>query len=960
MTKITAISLAIALVCLLPGTQALAVTSAGSSQNQPLVKPLAFPHEHSSLKMDPAVRYGRLANGMTYLLQSNKTPPGTAAVYLRISAGSMMEDADQRGLAHFVEHMAFNGTRHIAEGQLKPILERHGFAFGADANAYTNDSETVYTLNAPKSDAETLDTALFILRDIAGDMTLAPAAIDRERGVILGEERLRDTPMSHRELKWFHTVYDGARYADYGTVIGSTYIISHAPPSRIRDFYDTWYRPELATLVVVGDFDVDAMEKKITARFGDWKAHGPAPHVPDWGQTHIANVTNFAYAESGINEEMGVTWVAPPESRDDGVERKREAIQDQILAMLVNRRLQLLALDPKTAYLSAGVGSYGVYKTAQHSYLSVAPKPGQAKAAFEQAYGVLQTFRDQGVTPDEIQMVETILPIMVKNIRDGYATRDNSGIAGSLLSDMDNNSVSQGLDDGLALFDTIKSDLVSADKLDARLKVFYGGTGPILSHSGADLSAFDVNALAADYTAMTAKGAATYAAAARTFWPYGDFGPAVAPASHTVDNDFGYGRYVWPNGVTLNVKPTHFTANSVAIEVDFAGGQVRFDPATKPPIYLANGSFLFEGGLKKLPFNQMGDALLGKTWQGNYALLGDRAVLSGTTVTGDLGTELQVLMAYTTDAAYASDPFERFRSYTPQNLSNLRAYPESVRGYNWAHLLNSADPRFDQTQLEQLDKVSYDDVVGVMRTSLSDSPINITIVGDVDEATAVSEISKTFGTLPKRPDVAPRIAGADVVAFPPAQHDFTLYHEGRADQSISSAVWPADDFYADPKAARGLMILSRIMSQRLFDVLRESQGADYAPSAFANADEVYHHNGLVGVVSTIKPGGDDDFRRALARIVADLKTRPVTADELTRATKPIFDGMDNEVNTNGYWQYAIARVSNDPRARADWLQRRAQLEAVTPKTLMALANTYLRDDTEIFMKVLPDPAKPAP
>ena len=220
----------------LGGTWASAWPSAAVAAPMPATR---FPHEQSAFTPDPAARYGRLANGFTYIIQKNANPAGTAQIYLRIGAGSMMETDRQRGLAHFIEHMAFNGSTHIPRGDLKKILERDGFTFGADANAFTSEAQTVYTLSSPKNDAETIDSALFILRDIAGDVTLDPKAIDEERGVILSEERLRDTAGRNLSLAVNGQLYSGTLYADRDNVIGSTDTIQTVSQAELAAFYHT-------------------------------------------------------------------------------------------------------------------------------------------------------------------------------------------------------------------------------------------------------------------------------------------------------------------------------------------------------------------------------------------------------------------------------------------------------------------------------------------------------------------------------------------------------------------------------------------------------------------------------------------------------------------------------------------------------------------------------------------------
>lgn len=918
------------------------------------VAAIRFAQETSARKPDPTARHGRLPNGMTYIIQANKTPAGTAAIYLRVSAGALMESDEQKGLAHFVEHMAFNGTINIPEGELRRRLERHGFAFGADTNAFTFDNKTLYMLQAPKTDGETLDEALFILREVAGNIRFDAAAVDRERGVILAEERLRTNAVARRNDKWNRWLYAGTRYADHANTIGTVDIIKSAPPSQLQAYYDAWYRPELVTLVVVGDFDADAMEARIKARFSDWTGRGPMPEEPAWGTRPPSGVQSFSYEEKGLTEEIGLSWIAPPEARGDTAERVRELVIDNYLVSIVNTRLRERALQGDAAFFSGSVGLYDVPKTARVAALSIVPKPGRAKEAFAQAYGVIHALHDQGVTKAEIKKLGQIVDANIRFMQGSQATRDSTALAGRLVASLDTSVVVEGPEDSILLLKMYRKDMASKAVLDGRLSAWFSGDGPILSHSGESLNGFDDAALRADYDALSGAKADSYTTAKSKSWPYGRFFSAkVAPVSQTRDKDFGFTRYVWPNGVTLHIMPTKLAASQINVQVDFAGGQLLFDPKSAPPLFLAVGDFLISGGLNKLSATELNDVMRNYQVGVSYALTGDVATLSGTTNPGSINYQIETLLAYATDAAYRPDPFDRYTAWVPEYLRTSKATPEGVRAHNWAHILDDGDPRFDETRLNQIDTIAYGDVRAIFQKSLTDTPIHITIVGDVDESKVVAEIGKTFGTLPARPAKPAVVEGASRVAFPPAQHNVTLHHEGRSDQAMSIALWPTDDFESDPRRARAEFILAAVMSNRLQDELRESQGADYAPMAFSHNDEVYSHVGMIGVLSTVRTGADGDFRRTLATIVSELKTKPIGEDELDRARKPVLATMDNEGKTIGYWTFVLSRLGNHPEMRTDWLERRKHFEDITPNDLMELAQRYLKDDTVISIVIEP-------
>jgi zinc protease len=245
--------------------------------------PATWAHEASDLAPDPGVRFGVLANGMRYAIMKNATPAGEASLRLRIDAGSLMEREDQLGLAHFMEHMIFNGTKNVPEGEFVKRLERHGLAFGPDTNAYTSFDETVYMLELPETDAETIDTALFLMREAAGEALLEAEAVNRERGVVLSEERTRDTP-GYRSLKAQYDFFMRGMLPPKRFPIGNTEVLKNAPRERFVEFYESYYRPENATFVAVGDFDVDMMEKEIRERFSNWRGEGAPGARPDLGR----------------------------------------------------------------------------------------------------------------------------------------------------------------------------------------------------------------------------------------------------------------------------------------------------------------------------------------------------------------------------------------------------------------------------------------------------------------------------------------------------------------------------------------------------------------------------------------------------------------------------------------------------------------------------------------------------
>src|SRR5438132_10702166 len=249
-----------------------------------------------SMPVDPQIAMGKFANGMSYYIRANKKPEKRAELRLVVKAGSVLEDDDQQGLAHLVEHMAFNGTKHFPKNEIISFMESLGMRFGADVNAYTSFDETVYELTVPTDKPETMDRALLILEDWAHNLSFDPPQVDKERGVVMEEWRLGRGAGFRMLNKIFPVLLNGSRYADR-LPIGKPEIIQNGKPERLKQFYKDWYRPDLMAVVAVGDFDKAAIEKMISAHFASMPAPAnPKPRktfdVPDHPDTTYAIATD--------------------------------------------------------------------------------------------------------------------------------------------------------------------------------------------------------------------------------------------------------------------------------------------------------------------------------------------------------------------------------------------------------------------------------------------------------------------------------------------------------------------------------------------------------------------------------------------------------------------------------------------------------------------------------------------
>lgn len=314
-----------------------------------------FPYGASDLPADPAVRYGVLENGMRYAILQNDTPTGSASMRLVFNVGSLVEDDDQRGLAHFIEHMSFNGTTNVPEGEMVPVLERYGLAFGPDNNAFTGREVVGYQLDLPSSDEQIIDVGLFLLRETASKIVFDPEAIDRERGVVMGEMRTRDTPVRDLFNAHYAFIYPDTLVADRDA-IGVAEVIENAGPEPFQRYYDRFYTPERAMLVVTGDVDSDAIEVKVrdgfpievpglsvsqVEGFSSWSRPAEAGTDPAAGSIDTIDEPKFGYFhDPDVFNIIRVDVVVPDAPEPDTRATRIEGLKRQLGNAILQRRLQ--------------------------------------------------------------------------------------------------------------------------------------------------------------------------------------------------------------------------------------------------------------------------------------------------------------------------------------------------------------------------------------------------------------------------------------------------------------------------------------------------------------------------------------------------------------------------------------------------------------------------------------------
>ena len=920
---------------------ALAGLGATAARSQPAPPRAAavWPQAHSDLPPDPAVRFGVLANGMRYALMHNATPADAVSLRLRVGSGSLEESDAQQGLAHVLEHMAFKGSTHVPTGEMVKILQRKGLAFGPDTNAETGWTQTVYMLDLPRNDADSLDTGLMLMRETAGELTLDDKALASERGVVLSEERLRDTPEYRAQRAQLQLLLDD-QLAARRFPIGEVEVIRNAPAGLVRKFYEANYRPERATLIAVGDFDVEAMEARIKARFSDWRAVGAPTVEPDLGRVAPRGLTVKVVHLPGASTQAIIAWARPFDASPDTAAKEHGEVIENLGLAVLNRRLGRLARAANPPFLAAAAGFENLFHSEKIAVIQAGAAPDAWRPAVDAAAQEVRRLTANGVTRAELDREITEMRVVLQNAAAGASTRPTTALASGLVDAVDQDGVFTTPATDLALFEATVETLPPAT-VDSALRAVFAGAGPLVELATPQPEGGDA-ALKAELARAFSSPLAARGDAATLPWPYARLGSPGRIADRKTVPDLGVTTVRFANGVGLTVKPTAFRKDQVLVQVRVGGGRLDLPP-NRPGAGWEAGA-LIGGGYGKLSYEDAQTVLAGTTHEVGFSIADTAFEFTGGARSQDLVTELQVIGAYLADPGFRPEAFERLRTALLAELPQMAATPNGVMAREAGALFTRGDPRFAFPNREDLLAATPSDLRALLAGPLAKGRVEVTIVGDITVDQAVALTADTLGALPTRPMGADEVSAAQVRFPGPTPHPVMLSDTGRTDQAVAVVAWPITDFFADMSRSRAVMLAGEVLGNRLLDELRIAQGATYSPETLVNLSQSFPGYGYAFNLVEIPPGKIDGFFASVSAITADLRARPPTADELARARNPRIATLHKAQLTNEYWLIDLGGSLADPR-RLDLIRTTfADYEKVTPADIQAVARRWFTDE----------------
>ena len=889
----------------------------------------------SDIPPDPAVKLGTLPNGMRYAILKNQTPANAVSVRFSLDVGSTDELTDQRGFSHFVEHMAFRGSKNFPDGELNRSLERLGLRFGADTNASTSQYRTEFRFDLPN--AKNVGEALAIARDVAGNVTFAPSAVQTEAGVVMSESAMRGDPSRRAALAELQfLLVDAHAAATPGSESG---IIERPTAADLQRFYRAWYRPERAILTVVGDIDPEGVEKNIAERFSDWTGEGPQGVKPAFRVPYQRGLEAHLHVEEGAPNRVTLSWIRPPLNRPvDVLARKKLSIKGVAL-QIVNRRLSAMASSADHPFVNARTGEQDALRTATMTTLSAGYESGDWKKALAALAGVRLTLLKSSVTQGEIDSVVRAQKAAAQRQEAAAGTRTTSALAGGLSAVGAANEIPVSPTQSRAAVDSDLADL-TPEIVGQALKDLFDGEPLIFVSSRTALTESETtieDAYRAVSDGLQPVPASANSVTAAT-WPYTAFGAAGRVVETRTAADIGVTSIRFANNVQLLVRPSKLRLNQVLVSVKFGNGRLGLPKDRALVNWLPGGAVA--GGLGALSSPQIVTALSGKSY-GLGLTLGDGAfALGGATNAQDMQTQLQLFTAFIRDPGFRPEAFEQFRQQSIGRMRSADATPQGVMGLKSAELLHDGDKRWAVPSLEEIRAASAADLKALLEPAMAQGSIEVVITGDTSVEEATHAVAATLGALPVRLGRQLRRTSDNDTTFPaaPAQ-PVVLTPTAPSSQILASASWATKSRYSDVKSDAAVELLTALLREKLLDDLR-GNGLSYSVQVSASSSVTFDY-GTISAIATVPVGKAQAFYAAVDKAAAELISGKFSADEFERVRAPALESYRRAVQTNSYWQGLLAGGWNEEAKfnRARNLQ--PALEGATAEDVTAAAKRYL-------------------
>lgn len=907
------------------------------------------------MPLDPKVKIGRLTNGLTYYIRENKLPEKRVEMRLVVNTGSVLEDEDQLGLAHFMEHMNFNGTKRFPKNELVSYLQSIGVKFGADLNAYTGFDETVYILPVPSDKPALLDKGLQILEDWAHNALLDSLEIEKERGVVIEEWRLSRGADERMMKQTLPVQYQGSRYAER-LPIGSKESLEHFSPSALRRFYKEWYRPDLQAIVIVGDIDVNDMEQKIKETFGDI----PAPANPR--KREIFNVPDHAETLSVVakDKETAFPSVEVMFKKDPQPET---TIGDYVRYMnrrlftgMLNNRFRELTLKANPPFVGAGSfygNSYARTKDVFQLYANTSDT-GMAHSL----YALMEEARRvslHGFTPGEFDLQKKQMQSFYDRIFNEREKEESFKYVDEYVNNFLINEPIPGIE---WEYDFVKQYLLAVKLEDVNKLAAQWVTknNMVVTLNAPDKPGVKIpsseevqQVLASVETARIEPLRDKVLAASLMDVSVVKAGRII---SSKTDEDLGTTTLKFSNGATVILKNTNFKNDEVLFRAYSKGGHSLVKDADYHSALYAS-AVVSQSGVGNFSAIDLGNMLKGKntSLSPNISLYSEG--MNGNTIPKEMETLLQLVHLYFTKPRKDKDAFESFKTRQKQLYANLSANPQIYFSAEFQKMMVQNHPRGGGLpKPEDFDKINLDRSFELYRERFANAgDFTFFFVGSFNEETIKPLLEKYIGSLPF---TAKKETFKDLGIRPPAGKLDKVINKGADPKSLVAMVFTAPATY-NSKDAYALGSLGELMTIKLTEQLREEKGGVYGVSAGGTINRMPVTYSSFNITFPCAPENVDTLTKASLDELKKIIKNGVSAEDLEKIKEQQKRKLEVDSRQNSFWMNNLYDAYFYNTSPSDILNKQTLIDGLTSKMIQEVAKKYVNPNS--FIKAILNPDK---
>ncbi|MGD8769393.1 MAG: insulinase family protein [Desulfobacterales bacterium] len=901
-----------------------------------------WPHEKCDLLPDPALIFGKLPNGFRYILMKNHRPKDRVSMHLNVQVGSLHESDNQQGLAHFLEHMLFNGSTNFKPGELVKYFQSIGMQFGADANAHTGFNETVYDILLPKGDRKNIKKGLTVIKDYAEGALLLPSEIDSERRVVLAEKRTRDSASYRTYVATLNFEFPHAKISRR-LPIGKEEILKKTDQKRLKAFYDTWYRPEKMILVMVGDFDTQSAISLIKEDFSSLSTRAPPMPDPDFGKINHLGITPFYHLEKEAgNTTTSIEVVEKVSKKLDSFAFQKARLIENIANRIVQHRLNARVRKAGTPFTSASIQSG--YFLNQMKYAEITAECSQEnwKRSLSLIEQILRKALKFGFTQSELDRVKKDYLSGLDNAVKKASTRNSRHLARKIIWNLNADRVFLSPRQKKELFTPLINTLTLQNVHDAFKEIWSPEHRLLLVTGNAQLTGTDKDPLSqilgAYHKSKEVKVSRPSEKKTLAF-PYlkepGEEGSIVRTKKIP---DLGVVQVDFKNGVRLNLKKTDFKANQVLINLAFGSGRAS-EPSEKPGLAELSTKVINESGLGALDKDGLERAMAGKSTDVFFDVEEDRFIFKGETVSQELPLLFQLIYAHLVDPGFREDAhtlsMERFR----QEYLELSGSIDGAMVLSGNRFLAGGDSRFGLPSYEELKQLTLEHIRSWIESSLKKDTMEVSVVGDFDMDSVIKLTAKYLGTLSLHTEIYKSLE-ARLPEFPVGQFR-KISVMTKIPKGMVIMAYPTEDLWNISRTRR-LSVLADIISDRMREQIREKLGSAYSTFAFNKPSRAYPGYGVFQSRIYINPKEANSLVNKVKEIVSSLAADGVTQDELHRALYPTLNSIKEMMRKNSYWLNTVLTGSEKHPQQLDWSRTiMKDYASITKKEVSNMAKKYL-------------------